>query len=107
VEGELGDQVEAELAGEVVWRGGGLKEAQLDVEVAGGQDVGGIGGAGTGGVGLGNLHAVRLDGGLGFVDLDGCWGRSGRGELLRRWGLVLGVGGEREEQQQNERSARL
>ena len=82
--GELGDLGEAELMVEA-WRGRGLNESLLKLEIAYGRYVAGIGEGGAGGIGLGDLDVIGLGGGPGVVDLDGgCAGlRVGR---LRRAG---------------------
>lgn len=53
--------------------GGGCEEnSLLNLEVADGWDVGGIGDGWAGGVGLRDLRVIRLGGGESVIDLDRC-----------------------------------
>ncbi len=84
MEGELGDLIEAELAGEAGGRSVCLEESLLKLEVADGRDMRGVGDGRAGGVGFGNLDVILPRGGLGVVDLDG--------GLWRGLSRILGLG---------------
>ncbi len=71
VDGEPGGLNKGGLVRDAGGGGGGEEDALLELEIAGGRNVGGIGNGGASGVGFGNLYIVDLRGGELVIDLYG------------------------------------